>query len=72
MMCSLLSLLLECDLDGIACIGKTSSLEGSGKTACGGSSQGVIAELGVDETDLRRVAVATSAVAAPKTRSSLV
>lgn len=63
MMCSLLSLLLECDLDGIACIGKT---------ACGGSSQGVTAELGVDETDLRRVAVATSAVAAPKTRSSLV
>ena len=69
MICSLLSLIIECDLDGIACIGKASSLEGSGETACGGSSQGVTAELGVE---LRRVAVAISAVAAPKTRSSLV
>ena len=72
MICSLLLLIIECDLDGIACIGKASSLERSGEIACGGSSQGVTAELGVDETELRRVAVAISAVAALKTRSSLV
>ena len=68
MICSQLSLILECDLDGIACIGKASFLR-SGERACSGLSQGVTIELGVEEIELRRDAFATSSVAVLKIRS---